>query len=400
MKLLSNTLVITKAEEYNNAVISLLFNDKRAIEINCSSVEDNSILNNIYVGKVKNIVKNIGAAFIEIADNIICYYKIDENPNPIYTKRQSENRLCIGDEILVQVIKEPQKTKQHVVSSNLSFITKNLILTSGNKRIGISNKLDIDTRNRLKDIGSKMDNSEFGIIFRTNAKNIDDEELIKQINSLTEEFQEIIRLAKYRTCFSLCYKGQEGYISKICGMYDGVLDKIITDDKEIYDNIIEYVKSDRPEYLDIVEFYDDNMISLEKLYGVKSEITSALSQRVWLKSGAYLVIQPTEALTVIDVNTGKFIGNKKQQETFLKINLEAAKEIAIQLILRNISGICIVDFIDMELEESKIILLNEFKKYLSEDPVNTTLVDMTKLNLVEITRKRIKKPLYEQINQI
>ena len=179
MKLLSNTLVITKAEEYNNAVISLLFNDKRAIEINCSSVEDNSILNNIYVGKVKNIVKNIGAAFIEIADNIICYYKIDENPNPIYTKRQSENRLCIGDEILVQVIKEPQKTKQHVVSSNLSFITKNLILTSGNKRIGISNKLDIDTRNRLKDIGSKMDNSEFGIIFRTNAKNIDDEELIK-----------------------------------------------------------------------------------------------------------------------------------------------------------------------------------------------------------------------------
>ena len=167
--------------------------------------------------------------------------------------------------------------------------------------------------------------------------------------------------------------------------------EIVTDEREIYDELTNVPPADIQ-----VRFYEDSY-PLVSLYNLETSLERALGKTVWLKSGGYLVIEPTEAMTVIDVNTGKNIEKKSPEETYFKTNLEAATEIAFQLRLRNLSGIIIVDFIDMKEEEHNTELLNAFRQHLNQDPVKTTLVDMTALGLVEITRKKIRQPLHEQM---
>ena len=160
-----------------------------------------------------------------------------------------------------------------------------------------------------------------------------------------------------------------------------------------------YLEEQQPSDADKLRFYEDKLLPLAKLYSLEKHLEDALSQRVWLKSGGYLIIQPTEALTVIDVNTGKYDGKKRQEETFLKINMEAAKEIGRQLRVRNLSGIIVIDFISMEDKEKKQELIEYFKEVIRQDPVRTTFVDMTGLDLVEITRKKQHRPLHEQLGE-
>ncbi|MFW5668145.1 MAG: ribonuclease E/G, partial [Acetivibrio ethanolgignens] len=162
-----------------------------------------------------------------------------------------------------------------------------------------------------------------------------------------------------------------------------------------------YLNCYQAEDLEKLRLYEDETTDLNRLYGIETSLSKVVAKQVWLKSGGTLVIEPTEALTVIDVNTGKAIkGNKKVQETFFKVNLEAAKEIAFQLRLRNLSGIIIVDFIDLDSEEHKKELLRALKEYLKEDPLKAVVVDMTPLGLVEITRKKLRKPLHEQLHHL
>jgi len=186
-----------------------------------------------------------------------------------------------------------------------------------------------------------------------------------------------------------------GWLQDIRDSRDDELDEILTDDKDIFEQLKVFVRECCPSLTDRSRLYCDDY-PLSKLYRLETELEQALSERVWLKSGGFLVIQPTEAMTVIDVNTGKYIGKKNAEETFLKLNLEAAKEIAHQIKLRNLSGIIIVDFIDMDEEENRQELMRQLDAFLSEDQIKTTLVDMTKLGLVEITRKKVRKPLCEQ----
>ena len=167
--------------------------------------------------------------------------------------------------------------------------------------------------------------------------------------------------------------------------------EIVTDDPEIYDELKNAASAELP-----IRLYNDSY-PLSALYNLETALDRALGKIVWLKSGGYLVIEPTEAMTVIDVNTGKNTDKKTPEDVYLKTNLEAASEIAFQLRLRNLSGIIIVDFIDMKEEEHNKELLQMFRQYLNQDPVKTTLVDMTALGLVEVTRKKIKQPLYEQM---
>ena len=174
------------------------------------------------------------------------------------------------------------------------------------------------------------------------------------------------------------------------------MEEILTDDPEIYGQIKEYLSVYQREDLEKLRLYSDPMVSLGKVYQLEKAMEEALSRHVWLRSGGYLVIDPTESMTVIDVNTGKYTGRKNLHDTIMKINLEAAGEISRQLRLRNLSGIIVVDFIDMESEEDKKLLLKTLSAYCLADPVKTTVVDITKLNLVEITRKKIRRPLYEQ----
>lgn len=405
---MENKLVITKKD---NVIISAFFEGKDMVQVSLNASEEEGILGNIYLGKVKNIVKNINAAFIEIEDGRMCYYSLGENHYPIMAKENSydkndgklnEVKLKMGDELIVQVAKEDVKTKAPVVSSNLNFTGKFIALTYGKLTIGVSTKITEEKeRKRLKEIAKKYQNKEYGFIIRTNAAYIPEEKIIAEIQTLISSYEQLREYGVHKSRFSLLYKTPPNYICDLRDSYTVNVEEFITDDEVLHHNMKEFLEAYQPEDLVKLRLYQDNLLTLSNLYGVNDKLNEAVRPMVWLKSGGSLVIQPTEALTVIDVNTGKAVaGKKKVQETFLKVNREAAKEIAKQIRLRNLSGIIIIDFIDMELKKDQELLMSELEEYFKKDPVKTTLVDMTALGLVEVTRKKVRKPLHEQVEEL
>ena len=393
---LSNQLVIFKRQ---NQILSCLLEDKNLVQINASNIGEEGLLGNIYIAKVKNIVKNINAAFVEIAGGIMCYYSLEENKSPIFVNPKNTDKVVIGDQIIVQIEKEGIKTKAPVVTSNLNFVGKYTVLTYGKNKIGISNKIASEAkRKELKKRMQEYKSEEFGLVVRTNAEEADPDVVKQEVDQLIERYRKIKDYGVHRTCFSLLYQGPKNYLTDIRDGYDTELEQIVTDDVELYEEIKDYLSMYQPKDLEKLQLYKDNMVSLSSVYSIETKLEKALQERVWLKSGGYLVIQPTEALTVIDVNTGKAIqGKKKAEETFFKINKEAAVEIAKQTRLRNLSGIIIIDFIDVQSEEYKNELMKLLRKEFASDPVRTIVVDMTALNLVEVTRKKVRKPLHEQM---
>lgn len=405
MKILNHKLIITKipyvsryAADDQTKTLSVLMNHKECLEISCDIEEERSLIGNIYVGKVKNIVKNIDAAFVEIKKGELCFLPLSDAENAIYVNHKENSKLMIGDELLVQVLKDGVKTKAPVVSTNLNFTGRYFVFTTKRKEeIGISNKLTIDDGKRLQEYVQKKE-PEFGVIVRTNAKNASEEELDREFDYLKEIYDKVVTYGIHKTVFSLLIQDEAPYIKQLRNIRKDELDEIITDDQEIFDQAYRFLKFHQPEDLEKLRMYDDASYSLWKLYGMETILDDVTRSRVWLKSGGYLVIEPTEALTVVDVNTGKYDGNKNAAATFLKINEEAAIETAKQLRLRNISGIIIIDFIDMKTEEDKQAVLAVLNRELKKDPVKASLVDMTRLNLAEVTRKKIKKSLREQLN--
>lgn len=371
-------------------------------EIHCSPADENPggrhRLGDIYVGKVKNIVPNIGAAFIEIENGVSCYYDMKDAPHAVFTTRLGKKPLSIGDELVVQISKEAVKTKAPTVTSNLSFTGRYAVLTHGNTRIGVSSKLPRSMRDEFKRQLKDWHNDQFGIIIRTNAKDADFSDVMTEIMSLKKEYEALLAAAPTRVCFSCLKSSPPEYITDLKNVYMEGMEAIVVEDPELYEKIRSYFESEIPSCTDLVELYDNPSFPLRKLYGTETALEKALREKVWLRHGGYLVIQPTEALTVIDVNSGKHIGKSKNEEGIMKINLEAAREAAKQIRLRNLSGIILIDFINLEQQESISTLLKEFRSLLSRDPVQTTLVDITPLNLVEVTRKKVHRPLAEQVN--
>lgn len=389
-------LIITKRNEY---IITAVCEEDKLLEVSFEENSEASILNNIYIAKVKNIVKNINAAFLEISDGVLCYYSLLENKTHNFVNQKKNQTLVIGDELLVQVSKEAIKKKAPTVTSNINLTGKYIVLTSANKNIGISNKIESkEERKRLKETMETYREGKYGIIVRTNAINASEEILKKELLVLSEQMENLFEKAKYLSCFSVVYKTPAAYLTDIRDQNEQQIEKIITDDDTIYEELKKYLMIYQPMDLKKLERHPSCGISLWTLYGLEKQIKEAMAEKVWLKSGSYLIIQPTEAMVVIDVNTGKSIGKKQAQKHYLRVNIEAAKEIARQLRLRNLSGIIIVDFIDMEEEENNNTLLKEFHQLLKQDRIKTDLVDMTKLGLVELTRKKGKRPIYEQIS--
>lgn len=380
----------------NGRIMTYLLENGKAVSISCFSAADASLLGNIYIGRVQKIIKNIGAAFIEIEKGFPCYYALSDCESPIYTKKLNCPSMAAGDEVLVQVKREALKTKPPALSANLNFTGKYLVLTTGDRHIGASAKLDSETKDRLKALVTEALGGRYGCIIRTNAGSASDEEILKEAKELLSLCDSIIEKARFRSCFSKMYQLPAPWLSMLRDTYDQGL-QVVTDDPGLYAQMQAYLQDTHPEDLPRLSLYEDDLLPLSKLLNLERERREALSERVWLKSGAYLVIQPTEALTVIDVNTGKYESKKKKQETFRKINLEAAVEIARQLRLRNLSGIIIVDFINMDTAEDKAALMDTLRASLRRDPIKATLIDMTPLNLVEITRKKVRKPLLEQV---
>ncbi|MEG0971375.1 MAG: ribonuclease E/G [Lachnospiraceae bacterium] len=401
---LSNTFLVTKTplefvthQTELNYYVTCFFNHTTLMEVNCEPVTKTALVGNIYVGRVKDIIKNLNAAFVEIQDGLVCYLPLEDNHNPIYTKQSSGTKLTPGDEVLVQVIRDSVKTKGPTITTNLNLSGKYMVLTTGNKKVGVSAKIKGELRTQLQEFMNETPDFPYGRILRTNASLVEKEVLEEECNRLKEQLDTLIATGMHRTCYSCLYKRGPSFLTRIQGLYSNGETKIITDDPQIYEEIHRYLSEQQPEDLGLLQFYEDPSYPLKKLYGIESKLQDALNEKVWLKSGAYLIIQHTEAMTVIDVNSGKNISRKNPQENFLNINLEAGKEIARQLKLRNISGICMIDFIDMRAEESKEELMRVLRQDCSLDPIPTTVIDMTKLGLVEVTRKKVNKPLYEQL---
>lgn len=366
------------------------------MEISLEPQDGQSLLGNIYVGRVKDIVKNLNAAFIEIAPGFPCYFNMDDLKNPLYVKKTNSPRMVQGDEVVVQVVRESSMGKPPKVSTNLNFSGKYLVLTSETHSLGISRKLDAETKKRLRESLDFKEDKGFGVIIRTNAAHAPIEEIEAEYHKLCQQYLKLKETAIHRTAFSCLKKEPPEYLHILQDIKDEQLDAVITDDNEVYEQVRQYL-GQFPQQAYGLTLYEDSMLSLNKLYSLEVRLEEALRERVWLKSGGYLIIQPTEALTVIDVNSGKSIARKKAQEHYLKINLEAAKEIARQLRLRNLSGIIIADFIDMKSDADNQVLLQTLRDCVRTDRVIVQIVDMTKLHLVEITRKKIKKPLAEQL---
>lgn len=396
---LSERIIITKAplkEGWGQEFfLAAAFDEKRMTQIQVEAVSKSSILGNIYIGRVENIATNIQAAFVNIAKGVSCFLPLEETKNAVFTKKNGKKDLCIGDELLVEVTREKQKNKPASVSANLNFSGKYLILTTGNHLLGISKKLHATERERLQALLKDQITDTFGIVVRTAAKDASDEEILKELEMLTKQCHACLQGAMHRTAFTRLREAPPFYLQFLKNRNLTEVQKITTDISSVHEVLLQHLQDTKD--AEKLHLYTDTQVSLFALYSLTHELERALHRQVWLPSGAYLVIDPTEALTVIDVNSGKNIKKKAREELVFSVNVEAAHEIARQLILRNISGICIIDFIDMKEKEHREELMHILRMDLKKDKVPATLVDITRLGLVELTRKKVQKSLKEQL---
>lgn len=389
-----NKLVITR---WNGRILTAQFADRDAVELGLE--EETSILGNIYIGKVKTIVKNLNSAFVEFGDGMTGYYSMTDNPSPLFADGVSRT-MRQGDDIIVQVAKDAIKSKDPVLTSNLNFTGKYAVVTACKTVIGFSGKIaDREWKENLRPVLEEMTGGMAGVIVRTNAYGRQDA-LLSEVTALMEQCRQVIASAAYRVSKSLLYEAEPEYLKSFRSCPAGILAEIVTDQPDVYQTFASYFARYEPQTACALRLYEDSMLSLGKLYSLETIMEHACQKRVWLKSGGYLVIEYTEAMVVIDVNTGKYSGKKNLTDTIRMINLEAAEEISRQLRLRNLSGIILVDFIDMKDDADKELLMETLRSCVKRDPVKTTVVDMTQLNLVELTRKKEKKPLWEQLASV
>lgn len=384
--------------------VAALSEEERIVEIRLESDQEKSILGNIYTGQVENIASNIQAAFVQIEPGKRCYYSLAEAQRAVFSAgRKGNGPLRPGDELLVQVSRDAMKGKLPALTSNLNFTGRYLVLTTGDKKFGLSSKLALEDRHRLsgwlKEEAERPD-KEFGIIVRTNAADASKEEILKELEWLKDRYHKAVVQGRNRTCFSLVLETEPFYVAAVRDAYGRDLDEIVTDVPEIREMILGYLEEISPELKEKLRFYQDKLLPLYKLYRMETALDAIQKEKVWLNSGGFLVIQQTEAFVSIDVNSGKYTGKKKMEETFRKINLEAAAEIGRQLRLRNLSGIILIDFINMENPDHRDELFHVLQKLLRKDPIKSRAIDITPLHILEMTRKKVRRPVIEDIREL
>lgn len=387
-------LIIT---EYRKGLAAALQENGRITELHVEK-EKPFRVGNLYVGRVQSILKNINAAFVDFGCGLNGYLPLEHQNDFFYTRQARKGLVTCGDELLVQVEKEPVKTKLPVLRGHFNLDGRYCVLIYGQSGISFSRKIrDKEFQKTLQEqiVSNNLLPKSCALIVRTNAQNGKLEDVFDEIETLKQRCETILATAPYRRCFSCLYQKEHAFLELIRDYPMEMELEVITDQKLFYQEIQERM----PEIP--VRLYEDPQLSLTALYSLKTAFEQALKKQIWLKSGGYLVLEPTEALTVIDVNTGKNTDKRySKEQNFLRTNLEAAKEIALQLRLRNYSGIILVDFIDLESEQHTEELLRTFRQELAADRVKTVLVDMTKLHLAEVTRKRVYRPLQEAVKEL
>ncbi len=383
-----------------------LFDEKRPCLMETAPLlTEEGILGNIYLARVQDVVPGLRGAFLSISKEETVYLSLAKCREILIANRQgSAENLRQGDEVVVQITGEALKTKQPTASENLTLTGQYCVCGYFGHGIHYSRKLSEDRKKVIDDTIKAREmagRKNYQFTIRTNAGELNDlMPLFEEMEDFIRTFDILTNVYRHRTCHSLLYQKEAEILSRIKNIPLDAYDEIVTDEEDVYHFLSEQAnkRSHAPQdaycHEKPIRLYRDELLPLARLYSLETHLKEALGKRVWLPCGGYLVIEPTEAMTVIDVNSGKAVSKgKKNKESYLSVNLEAAKEIARQLRLRNYSGMIMVDFISMEKEDDNRTLLEKLDRYLREDRVPARLVDMTALGIVEITRKKVSRPL-------
>lgn len=392
------------------------------VELHIERESDKGIVGNIYKGKVQRVLPGMQAAFVDIGlarsaflyvDDVYNNYKEFESMLSVFkennedmeldqdkiSKREFatpppiEDILVDGKELLVQVIKEPIGSKGARISSHISLPGRYLVFLPTLQNIGISRRITDDgERKKLKEIIQRIKPPDSGFIIRTASEGATEEELAMDMDFLVKLWENIKRRMERAPAPSLLHEDLSISLRAIRDLYSKNVKKVVVDSPKTHKSIVNFIETFMPQLKYSVELHSGEETIFDA-YGIEIEISRALEKRIWLKSGGCIVIEETEALVAIDVNTGRYVGKGNQGDTILKTNLEAIKEIAYQIRLRNLGGIIIIDFIDMEKKSDREAVLHTLIETLKKDRAKTNVFEMSELGLVQMTRKRVRENL-------
>jgi ribonuclease G len=365
--------------------------------------EEKKIVGNIYRGRVVNVLQGMEAAFVDIGEgkNAYLYVKDALPKDLLYNGKRYKISEVVksGQEIIVQVVKEPSGNKGAKVTTHIEIPGRFLVFTPFSNKINISKKIrSIVEIENLKEMGKRIIKDDIGVIFRTASEGIDKSVLEEEYNILYDIYSKIEKERNFLPCPKLLYNEPSLGYQIIRDSLNDETEKIIVNNKDVYDNLILTEETFPFRFSDRMELDKDFSINYD--IEIQKDLQTALQRVVSLKSGGYIVIDETEALTVIDVNTGKFVGSSSLGDTVVRTNIEAAEEIARQIRLRDIGGIIIIDFIDMKNKNDISDVLSILRKHLKKDKIKTNIIDITKLGLVELTRKKIRRSLARDFHRV
>ena len=389
----------------------------RLVELYFELPENERMLGDIYLGRVAKVIRGMQAAFINIGlkqDAFLHFSDINPRflmqPTQGMVEHKSDQRrgrrgnyhdvpIRQGQPILVQITKEPISHKGARVTTNISLAGRFLVLLPNDATIGVSRKIpNRQEKHRLKHIGRSICPQGFGVVIRTVSVGKAEGELRSDLESMVKEWNVIQKKVQKSNPPQLMYKDMDMLSSVIRDLFTPDIEKLYVDSKKMYKQIEKYLKEVTPQMIPRLEFYHEKMPIFDK-FNVESQMSKSLARKVWLKSGGYIFIEHTEALTAIDVNSGRFLGRRDHDANSLRINLEAASEIARQLRLRDIGGIIIIDFIDMQEERSRQKLQEEFRRALKSDRAQANIAPLSEFGIIEMTRERVRPTLLYAISE-
>lgn len=391
---------------YDQIRVALLENGDLA-ELYFDDEENRRVVGNIYRGKVANVLPGMQAAFVDIGleKNAFLYLGDIDTKKSVFEFTNSGNNIDgkfrdsvlpnirPGQNITVQVLKEPIGTKGARVTTNITLPGRYLVLMPNVDYIGISRRIeDEEERRRLKEIAEEIKPDGMGLIVRTAALGKQKEDFLYDVDLLCRLWTHIMQIENVGKPPRILHKDESLVYRAVRDIFTQDVDEFIINDKTQFERVLELAEIISPALVDRVHYYEKKK-PIFVYYNIEEKIEKAIQKKVWLKNGGYIIIDTTEAFTAIDVNTGKFVGSRNLEDTVLKTNLEAAEEIAHQIRLRDIGGIIIIDFIDMELKEHDEMVMDALKQALKKDRTKTNVVGITGLGLVEMTRKKERNRL-------
>ncbi len=364
--------------------------------------DQQSLVGNVYVGKVRNVLPGMEAAFVDFGEgkNGVLYAgDINYDDAEIEgNHRRIEMVLKPGDSVLVQVVKDAMGKKGARLTNQISLAGRYLVLAPDADVRGISRRLPDDERRRLREIIAELRPKGMGIIVRTAAQGASREDLKADIDRLLQVWGKI-EAKKDKAAPALIHAEPTLLLRVIREHFTKDFKRLLVDNQQTYDQVFDYLQGTEADLTERIKVYEDEIPVFERFH-VEDQLRKALDRKVWLPSGGHIVIERTEALTVIDVNTGRFVGHTNLEQTVLENNLEAAEEIARQLRLRDIGGIIVIDFIDMEVPKNRDAVLLRLREHLAKDKTRTQVFEVSHLGLVEMTRKNVSAGLLESFSEV